>query len=66
MVSCPKEPSFLRIHAPFILKGEGVKSNNSWFPSAFWGDVLISFSLQSFTDGSGQDVSFELNKGILA
>ena len=30
------------------------------------GDVLISFVLQPFTGGPGQDVSCELNKGILA
>ena len=28
--------------------------------------MLISSSLQSFTGGPGQDVSCELNKGILA
>ena len=43
-----------------------MKPNTSWFPSASGGDVLISFSLQSFTGGPSQDVSCELNKGILA
>ena len=38
------------IHASFTLKGERVKSNTSWFPSASRGNVLISSSLQSFTD----------------
>lgn len=47
----------------FILKVERVKSNISWFWSASRRDVLISSFLQSFI---GQDVSRELNKGILA
>ena len=58
--------SGVRIQAPFIVKGEGVKWDISCFWSAFEGDVLISFSLKSFTGGPGQDVSWELNKGILA
>ena len=58
--------AWVRIQAPLILKGEGVKSNTSWFPSASRGDVLISSFLQLFTGGPAQDVSCELNKGILA
>ena len=58
--------AWVRIQAPFILEGEGVKSNTYWFPSASGGDVFISSFLQSFTGGPGQDVSCELNKGILA
>ena len=57
--------AWFRIQAPFILKGEGVKSNTSWFPSALGRDVLISSSLQSFTGGPGPDVSCELNRGFL-
>ena len=34
--------AWVRIQASFILKREGVKSNTSWFPSAFGGNVLIS------------------------
>ena len=56
----------VRIQASFILKGEGAKSNISCFRSASGRDVLISPSLQSFTGGPGQDVSCELNKGVLA
>ena len=41
-------------------------SNISWLPSASGRDAFISSSLQSFTGGPGQDVSCELNKGILA
>ena len=48
----------------FILKGEGIKSDISWFRSDSGGSVLISSSLQSFTGGPGRDVSSELNKGI--
>ena len=59
-------PKEVRIQASFILKGEGEKSNISWFQSASGGDVLISSFLQSFTGRPGQDVSCELNKGILA
>ena len=54
------------MQASFILKGEGVKSNISWFGSASVGDMFVSSSAQSFTGGPGQDVSCELNKGILA
>ena len=65
--SAPKNHlAWVRIQAHFILKGEGVKSNLFWFPSASGGDVLISSSLQSFTDGPDQNVSCELNKAILA
>ena len=55
----------IRIQA-FIPKGEGVKSDTFWFPSASRGDVLISSSLLTFTGGPGQDVYCELNKGMLA
>ena len=37
-----------------------------WFPPGWGGDVLISSFLHPFTGGSGQDVSCELKKGILA
>ena len=58
--------SGVSIQVSFILTGERVKSDISCFRSAFGGDVLISFSLKSFTGGSGHNVSWELNKGILA
>ena len=49
----------------FYTKRGGVKSNYFlvWKPS---GDVLISSYLQSLTSEPGQNVSHELNKGILA
>ena len=53
----------VRTQASFIPKGEGVKS---WFQPDSGGVVFISPSPQSFTGGPGQDVSCELNKGILA
>jgi len=34
--------AWVRIQAPFILKGEGVKSNIFWFLSDSGGNVLIS------------------------
>ena len=37
--------AWVRIQAPFILKGEGVKSNISWFLSFSGGNVFISSSL---------------------
>ena len=55
----------VRIQVSFILKEEEVKSQISWFWLASGGDMLISSFLQLFTYGSGQDVSYELNKGIL-
>ena len=55
----------VRIQACFILKGEGVMSNISWFRLDSRGDVLISSCPQSSTGGSGQDISCDLNKGIL-
>ena len=58
--------AWIRIQASFILKREGIKSNISWFPSASRRDVFRSSSLQSFMGGPGQDISCELNKGILA
>ena len=57
--------AWVRIQAPFILKGEGVKSNISWFLSVSGGNVLISSSLQE-EGGLGQVVSCEINKGILS
>ena len=51
-VSIPKN------HLP---KGKGVKS---WFQPESGEIVLISSFLQSFTGEPGQDVSYELNKGI--
>ena len=56
----------VRIQVSFILKKEGLKSNISWFQSASRGGVLISPFLPSFTGGPGQDVSCEVNRGILA
>ena len=53
--------AWVRIQASFILKGEGIKSNISWFWSAWKGDVLISSSKKPFTGGPGQDISCELN-----
>ena len=47
-------------------KGEKLKSDTSWFPSASGGDVLISSSLQSSRSWPDQDVSCEQNKDILA
>ena len=62
----PKEFScWVRMQAPFIVKGEVVKSNTSCFPSASRGEGLISSSLKSFTGEPSQDASCELNKGIL-
>ena len=58
--------AWIRIQASFILKREGIKSNISWFPSGSRRDVFRSSSLQSFMGGPGQDISCELNKGILA
>ena len=52
--------------ASLILKGEGVKSNISWFQATSKGDRLISSFWPSFTGGPGQDVSREINQGILA
>ena len=49
-----------------MLKEEGVKFNISWFQSASRGHVFISSFLQLLTDGPGQDVCCELNKGVLA
>ena len=49
-----------------MLKEEGVKLNISWFQSASRGHVFISSFLQLFIGGLGQDVSCELNKGVLA
>ena len=40
-----------RIQDSSTLKGEGVKSDISWFWSASWGDVLISSFLWSSTGG---------------
>ena len=48
------------------LKVEGSKSDIAKFGSACGWDVFISSFLQSFTGGSGQDVSCELNKSLLA
>ena len=42
---------FFYTKTSFMLKGEGVKPNISWFPSASRGDMLISSFLQSFTMG---------------
>ena len=39
--------------------------NISWFQLDSRGDVLISSCPQSSTGGSGQDISCDLNKGIL-
>ena len=49
--------------ASFILKGKWVKT---WFQPDSGGDVLISSLVQPFTGGPGQDISYKLNKGILA
>ena len=49
-----------------MIKEEGVASNISWFQSASREDVSVSSVLQSFIDGPGQDVSYIVNKGILA
>ena len=40
-------------------------SNISWFPSTSGGNVLMSF-LQSFSGEPGQDISYMVNKDILA
>lgn len=53
----------VRIQA-FILKGR-VMSNIFLIQLNSKGDVLISSCPQSFTGGSGQDISCDLNKGIL-
>ena len=50
-----------------MLKGVEVKSNTPQFPSASRGVYNINFFLsQSSTGRPGEDVSCELNKGILA
>ena len=58
--------AWVRIWASFIPRGEEVKSNISWFWSASRRDVLASSFLQLFTGRPGQEVSYELNKCVLA
>ena len=57
---------WVRIQAPFILAGEGVKPNISWCQSASRGDVFISFLWQPFTWRPGQDASCVLKTGTVA